>query len=131
MTRQQESDAEVRAKIVERFGDVLNRFAGNMYVDDSLFAMGRPPAEWHAEAFARIDELQATGMTVNGACRKVAEDAVPRHGSSDNMIMIYRRHQREAPLEQFRDAVICGDLDRAVRGYRDLTLCSKRKLGLE
>ena len=73
MTQQQESDADVRAKIIERFGDVLDRFAGNMYVDDSLFAMGRPPAEWHAEAIARIDELRATGMTTNVACRKVGD----------------------------------------------------------
>jgi uncharacterized protein YoaH (UPF0181 family) len=127
-----EDDCVIRKKILRHFGKAWesDKRVFALYINE--IPMGAPPKEWHEEAFTKIEQLVADGMSINAACAKIADEIASRENIEPKTVeMAYRRYQREIPRERFRHCVAMRDMDGAVEAYRRMTKPTKRKLGLE
>lgn len=134
MTCENESDEEIRERIIRRLGHILERPPPVYLSPPSEWE--KPDAEfphqrWHKEGFAEIEALREQGKSINEACHLVGRKICERWNIELLTVEVaYRRHRREYYRYEFKRCMIMQDLDGAVKAYKQLTKPIKQELGL-
>jgi len=110
--------ASVRKKLEVRFAFIPDTSEG-LESPVSLSRIGRPPAEWHADAVQDIDDLVSGGLAISEAARRIAAAFGERVSgrqtvSGESMRDIYysfKSWQREESEQAFYRALIDRQFD--------------------
>jgi len=127
----EKTDDEIRQIIYSRFRHIFDspELVVPIYINGP--AMGAPPREWQPKAIDKIEELVDSGLSINEACRKVAEEISAAENIEPKTVeMTYRRYQREHWYQEFLHYVATKDMESAISAYKHLTPANKRKLHL-
>ena len=130
-----ENDKTILKKIRARYGEHLDgspKITHLFVVDASPF--GRPHADWHDEAFRRVDDLrECDNLSTEDAAEQVAPDYIEKGLIKDisTFLRTYWRYRNRNAQADFLSALANEDEEGAIDAYKRMSKPIRKKLGLD
>lgn len=130
-----ENDKTILKKIRARYGEHLDgspKITHLFVVDASPF--GRPHADWHDEAFRRVDDLrECDNLSTEDAAEQVAPDYIEKGSIEDisTFLRTYWRYRNRNAQADFVLALANEDEEGAIDAYKRMSKPLRKKRGLD